>query len=186
MHARDEAELDVRGLGQLELLDLLAGHLHELVVVHVPELVALEAEVLHADRGVALVGHHPRAPGLEVLDAQDLHAGLVDVDPVVREQILALDHQQHGEELAVAQAAGGVADIHRRLRLGDADRRAQRQRGDHVGGRQNLAAGVHLDDLAVAESVTSLVTGAFMRISPPCSWMSLAICSHIWPGPKRG
>ena len=88
-----------------------------------------------------VVGDHPRAPGLEVLDAQDRHAGLVDVDPVVREQVLALDHQQHGQELAVAQAAGGVADLDRRLRLGDADRRAQRQRGDHVGGGQRLAAG---------------------------------------------
>ena len=52
MDARDEAELDVGRLGEVELLDLLAGHRDELVVVHVPELVALEAEVLHADRGV--------------------------------------------------------------------------------------------------------------------------------------
>ena len=33
-------------------------------------------------------GHHRRAPVVEVLDAADLHAGRVDVDPVVREQVL--------------------------------------------------------------------------------------------------
>ena len=50
-------------------------------------------------------------------------AGLVDVDPVVGEQVLVLDHQRDGEEVAVAQAPRGVADIDRRLGLGDANGR---------------------------------------------------------------
>ena len=97
-------------LGEAELLDLAGGERDELVVVHVPQVVALEAEVLEADGRLARVGHHPRAPRAEVLDAADAHAGLVDVDPVVGEQVLAVDHQRDGQEVAVAQAARGVLD----------------------------------------------------------------------------
>ena len=38
---------------------------------------------------------------------------VVDVDPVVGEQVLALDHERDGEEVPVAQAARGVADLDR-------------------------------------------------------------------------
>jgi len=68
----------------------------------------------------------------------------MDVDPVVGERVLAVDHEQHGEELPVAQTAGGVAHVERRLGLGDAHGGAQRQRRDHVRGVEGLAAG---DDL---------------------------------------
>ena len=51
-------------------------------------------------------------------------------------------------------------------------------------GVQRLAAGDDLGDLAALDA--SRVTGAFIRTSPPCSRMSSVICSHIWPGPKRG
>ena len=33
---------------------------------------------------------------------------------------------------------------------------------------------------------SSLVTGEFIRTSPPLAMISSAIVSHIWPGPKRG
>ena len=55
------------------------------------------------------VRHHRRAPVVEVLDAADLHARRVDVDPVVGEQLLALEHQRDDEEVAVAQPLGGLA-----------------------------------------------------------------------------
>jgi len=42
------------------------------------------------------------APILKILDAAKLHAGLMDVDPVAGERILALDHEGNGEEIAVA------------------------------------------------------------------------------------
>ena len=46
-----------------------------------------------------------RAPRAEVLDAADPDARLVDVDPVVGEQVLAVDDERDGEEVAVAQSA---------------------------------------------------------------------------------
>ncbi len=49
-------------------------------------------------------------PRAEVLDAADLDARLVDVDPVVREQVLAVDDQRDRQEVAVAQALGRGLD----------------------------------------------------------------------------
>src|SRR3712207_7452780 len=49
--------------------------------------------LFRSDARHARVGHHPRAPGPVVLDAADLHRGLVDVDPVVGKEVLALEHE---------------------------------------------------------------------------------------------
>ena len=73
----------------------------------VPQAVAFEAEVLDAEAGLARLGHHRLAPVVEVLDASDLHARRVDVDPVVGKQVLAVQDQRHDEEVAIAQAIGG-------------------------------------------------------------------------------
>ena len=63
----------------------------QLVIGRVPQAVALEAEVFEAEAGELLVRHHLRRPGAEVLDAADLDARLVDVDPVVGEQVRLVD-----------------------------------------------------------------------------------------------
>src|SRR5436309_11277467 len=88
-----ESHLDLLCLRQPQLLELLGSHRHQVVVGHAPELVALEAEILHSDRSVAVVWNHPRAPRAEILDPPDLDARLMDVDPVVGEQVLAIDHE---------------------------------------------------------------------------------------------
>jgi hypothetical protein len=75
----------------------------------------------------------------------------VDVDPVVREQVLAVDHERHGQEVAVAQALRGALDDARRGGAGEADRRAQGQGGDHLAGLDALAAGLERHDAAVAD-----------------------------------
>ena len=150
-HARDVALLDLRRVDEAELRELVLGQLDELVVVHLPQVVALEAEVLQADARLRLVRDHPRAPGAEVLDPADAHARVVDVDPVVREQVLAVDDQRDGEEVAVAQALRGGLDLAGGGGAGHADGRAQRQRGDHVAGLDPLAAGLDRDDPAVAD-----------------------------------
>ncbi len=123
----------------------------EVLVGGLPQLVALEAEVLHADRGLGLVRDHPGAPGAEVLDPADLHVGLVDVDPVVREQVLAVDDQRDRQEVAVAQALGRGLDRAGRGGAGEADRRAQRQRRDDLARLDPLAAGLERGDAAVAD-----------------------------------
>ena len=53
------------------------------------------------------LGHHRLAPVVEVLDAPDLHAWRVDVDPVVRKQVVALQDQRDDQEVAIAQPLGG-------------------------------------------------------------------------------
>ena len=52
--------------------DLLRAERDRSVVAHRPQTVALEAEVLEAQAGLALVRHHVGAPVLEVLDAAEL------------------------------------------------------------------------------------------------------------------
>ena len=53
--------------------------------------------------------HHGFAPVLEVLNPPHLHFWLVDVDPVVRERVFALDDEGDREEIPVAQRAGAAA-----------------------------------------------------------------------------
>ena len=56
------------------------------LVGHLPDLVALEAEVLDPEAGRAR-SDHARAPGAEVLDAAGTRPRVVEVDPVVRERL---------------------------------------------------------------------------------------------------
>ncbi len=108
----------------------------------------------------------------------------MDVDPVVGERIVAVDHEQHRQEFAVAQAAGRVAHLHRRLGLGDPDGGAQRQRGDHVRGVQRLAAGHDLGDAPVGD--LELGDG---RVEPHLAALLADVGGHLLPhlpGPEPG
>ena len=107
----------------------------------------------------------------------------MDVDPVVGEEVLAVEDERDGQEVAVAQAVGGFADLGCGLGLGHPTV-AQRQRGDHVRRPKRLAAGP--DAHAAVAVDLEFATGAFSRTSPPSWRMSSVIVSHIWPGPKRG
>ena len=103
--------------------------------VRVPELVALEAEVLEPDAGALGLGDHLGAPGAEVLDPPDPDRRVVDVDPVVGERVGALEHQRDGEEVAVAQPGGRLE--HRRGRA-----RARRSpRASAAAARRSTALG---------------------------------------------
>ena len=140
-HALDEAELELVAAGQAELLELAHAELDEVVVVHLPHLVAGEAEELEPDAGLGRVRDHPGAPGAEVLDAADLHVRVVDVDPVVREQVLAVEHHGDREEVAVAQAPAAAITSGCGCGLGHADRVPQRQRRDDRRRLEDLLAG---------------------------------------------
>ena len=131
--------------------ELVLGQLDELLVGHVPQVVALEAEVLQADARLGLVRDHPRAPGAVVLDPADADARLVDVDPVVGEQVLAVDHERDGQEVAVAQA------LRRGLRRSPSAAAPARPTVARSGSEEMtserldpLAAGLERDDAAVA------------------------------------
>src|SRR3546814_11291970 len=80
---------------------LFRSHRHQVRVRHRPQVVALVNEVLEPQRSRSGIGHHVRAPVLEVLDATHADIRRMDVDPVVREQLLGFDDQDYGQEVAV-------------------------------------------------------------------------------------
>ena len=107
-------------LGNRELGDIL--------LAHVPERVALLAEVLETDpHGVVHVLDQVRAPVVEDLQTADLVARVLHVDPAVRHdrriaeggdaggvlELQVLDQQAHGHEIAVRQAVGHLGHIGR-------------------------------------------------------------------------
>ena len=97
------------------------------------------------------VRHHPRAPGAEVLDPAHVHVRVVDVDPVVREEVLAVQHHGHGEEVAVAHPLRRGDHLGPRVRARHADRVSQRQRRDHGRRLEHLVAHVHAHAAVVLE-----------------------------------
>ena len=71
----------------------------------VPQAVALEAEIFKPEAAHAR-GHHLGRPRTEVLHPANLYGWIMDVDPVVGEEIALLHHQRDGEEVAIAKRAG--------------------------------------------------------------------------------
>ena len=102
------------------------------VVRQRPEVVAVGAEVLEAQARLRLIRHHVRTPVLEVLDAADLARRIVNVDPVVREQVGAIDDHADGDEVAVLEIARRRCTTARRLRAQARHQMRQRHRRDDV------------------------------------------------------
>ena len=80
----------------------------------------------------AAVLHEIGRPPAEVLDAADLHVGVVDVDPVVGEAVGLGDHERDRDEVAVAQRVRGRDDVGRHRRVHRAEERGDRHRRDDV------------------------------------------------------
>ena len=119
------------GIEQADACHLLRRERDRLRVRHLPDVVALEAEVLDAEAGVA---RHDEllAPGAEVLDAAGTCPGIVDVDPVVRERLRLGRHQRDQAEVAVAQPARRVDDVGRRRRVEREDEVGERDARQHA------------------------------------------------------
>ena len=83
-------------LGELPGCELDQG-----CVIRRPQAIALETEVLEPEACLGFVRHHGRAPVLEVLNSPDFYARIVDVDPVVGEDIGSIDHQSDADEVAI-------------------------------------------------------------------------------------
>ena len=77
-----------------------------------------------------------------------MHAGVVDVDPVVGEDVLTVDHQRDADEVSIAEAVGGLAHVLRRGRVEPADELADGDARDEVGTRVclRLSVGVGRND----------------------------------------
>ena len=153
-----------------------------------PGLVTLEAEVLDTETRESGTGH-AGAPGAEVLHAPGAGAGIVEVDPVVRERLGIRRDQADDEQVAVPQAPGGGDDVVGRQRVEREDELRQRDAGDDPVDREHLrptVRPVHLDRGDAGLVVEHAVTRWFRRTSTPRSSEIAASLSHIWPGPRRG
>ena len=120
------------GIDETELAQFLRGEGDQVRVGARPEPVAFETEVLEPEARRPRFGHHGTAPVVEVLDTADLHARRVDVDPVVREDVVGVDHQRDGQEVAVVQPIPGRPDRGRRRRIERLRQVPQRHRGDEM------------------------------------------------------
>ncbi len=99
----DDASIDNIGLGnEADLGDFLFRQRDQFLVARVPQTVALEAEVFETERSSCLRRHF-RGPRTEILHASHFHRRIVDVDPVVREQLRLFHDQGDGKEIAVTQ-----------------------------------------------------------------------------------
>src|SRR4029077_4741200 len=98
-HTHDARVADPLPLDQADRFQFGGGHLDELRVRERRDVIAGRAEVLEAQAGLRPIRHHVGAPVLEVLDAADLDGRIVNVDPVVREQLGAIDDHRHGDEV---------------------------------------------------------------------------------------
>ena len=117
---------------------LLFRQLDQIRVGRIPEPVVLETEILEAVTGLVRIRHHLGRPGTEVLDAADLHARIVDVDPVVIEHVPFLQNQHDGEEVAILQTVGGLLRALGNRRRNAAHQFAHRRRRNHVLGLERL------------------------------------------------
>ena len=137
-HPHDVAGLDLARVGEDRVLQLALALLDEVLVGLRPHLVALVHEELEAEARAALLDE-VRRPGPEVLDATDLHRGIVDVDPVVGERELQRHDERDGHEVPVREALGGGSDVVGHRRIHGADQRTERHRRDDVRARGTCA-----------------------------------------------
>src|SRR3546814_16906479 len=78
------------------------------LVARRPEPVALETEIFEADAREFGVRHHLGRPAAEILHTADLHLAVVDIDPVVGEQILRANIERAGQKIAIFEVRRGV------------------------------------------------------------------------------
>src|SRR5215207_1821203 len=142
-HAQHTAVEHVLALDEADALELLGAELDQVGVGHVPELLALVHEVLEADpHRIPAIGHHVRAPVVEHLDAADLYAAVLHVDPVVLHRrgwlgafhlhVKLLEQQPDGEEVAVHESVGDLAHLGGRRRCGLLHELLHRHRREEV------------------------------------------------------
>ena len=119
----------LRAVDDLHAGELLDGELLRLLLRHVPEGITLLAEVFKADpHGVVNILDQIRAPVVEDLQAADLIARILHVNPTIRHdrriakggnvggvrQAQMIDEQTDGHEITVRQAVGDFGHILRR------------------------------------------------------------------------
>jgi hypothetical protein len=94
--------------GQADLNQLTLGQLDQVAIARIPKTVMLKAELFEAVADLIGIGHHLGRPGAEVLDATNLHAWVVNVDPIVIEHMSIFQNEHDGKKVAIHEAFGGA------------------------------------------------------------------------------
>lgn len=144
--AENAAVGDIGRFCQPDLFDFSLAEGDKVGVGHGPEGVVLVAEVFEAEAGGVGVGNHLGRPVFEVLDAADLHPWFMHVNPVVGEEVGAVDDEADRQEVAVAEAVGGGEDGRRRGRVEPFQKFGDGHTGNEIGAGDGLGAAVLVDD----------------------------------------
>ena len=84
-NAEDTTTLNVVIARQTDAFYFALSKLNKLGVRHIPQTVSFGAEILKAKACLARIGNHVSAPILKVLDAADLDARVMNINPIIRE-----------------------------------------------------------------------------------------------------
>ena len=115
----------------------------------------------------------------EVLNASHFHAFVVDVDPVVREQVGDIDDERDGQKVAILQPVRGGDDRGRR-RSHRVDEIPYRHRRDHMPRGQRLATAVVLD-LEIEHTILCVMNGRDAAARSQASASSADAIGHGFP-----
>ena len=191
-HPEDATVLNDFRLDQADMLELAFAEFDQFGVAGAPEPVSLVAEVFEAKAAPGLVRNHRRTPVLEILDPTDLDVGLVDVNPVVVEQVGFVDDQEaDGEEVSILELSGGFANLlrGRGIELLISSVTGMLEMTWSAGMSSDLPScsiNTPDDSRAVSLAPIPVMLRQPSRTAPPHESTAWRNASHIIPGPSSG
>src|SRR5262249_14682310 len=102
---------------QPDLFKLAPAQGNQFVIRRVPQRVPFVTEVFEPEGRLVGIWNHVRAPVLEILNATDSNLGIVDVNPVVGENVWLVDDQTNCQKIPIFQSIGGIQYFGRRGRI---------------------------------------------------------------------
>src|SRR5258708_3459475 len=146
--AHDKPSENLFRLTHFELQQILATKLHEILVTRCPQAITLETKIFQSQAGFALVGHHVSAPVLQVLHPPAPNLGIMQIDPVIGEQLCPVDNQGDRQKITILQLISRLPNVSRERRITGLDQFAHGQRRNIVGSlfQLRVAIGITCDD----------------------------------------
>src|ERR1051326_126520 len=144
-HSNDSPILDINRLRESQRFQFSLAQRNEITIRHRPQSIAFEAEIFQGKARFGWIRHHLGTPILEVLDASEFDVRIMDVDPVIREEVGLVDNQCHGQKITVLQAVGGLDHGGRGRWIESLNQLSDRHATDKVGALDYFFALVRLD-----------------------------------------
>src|SRR5207237_2619806 len=95
--------------GQADLNQLTLGQSDQVAITRIPKSVVLETEIFQTVTDFVELWHHLWRPGAEILHPTNLHAWVVNVDPVIIKHFSIFQDEHDSEKVAVFEAFRGVS-----------------------------------------------------------------------------